>query len=99
MSCDLTLGLYFLNFLSKPENFDDQDLKMYKIIILETNIHRVGFKPNSRKKGTRAYKYSHIIKKLIDKDTSFKRTCGVREHLLRPRLFSTALATVCYDYF
>jgi len=39
MSCDLTPGLYPLIFLSKPENCDDQDLKMYKKIILETNIH------------------------------------------------------------
>jgi len=70
MSCDLTPGLYSLIFLSKPESYDDQDLKMYKKIILETNIHRVGFKPNNRMKGTRAYKYSHIIKKLIDKDFS-----------------------------
>jgi len=38
MSCDLTPGLYSLNFLSKPENYDDQDLIMYKEIILETNI-------------------------------------------------------------
>jgi len=33
-------------------------------------IHRVIFKPNNRIKGTRAYKYCHIIKKLIDKDFS-----------------------------
>jgi len=43
---------------------------MYKKIILETNIHRVGFNSNNRIKGTRAYKYSHIIKKLIYKDFS-----------------------------
>jgi len=43
---------------------------MYNKIILETNIHRVGFKPNNRIKGTRAYKYSHIIKKVIDKEFS-----------------------------
>jgi len=61
MSCDLTPGLYSLIFLSKPENYNDQDLKMYKNIILETNIHRVGFKPNIRIKGTRAYKYRHIM--------------------------------------
>jgi len=33
MSCDLTPGLYSLIFLSKPENYDDQDLKLYKKII------------------------------------------------------------------
>jgi len=63
MSCDLTPGLYSLIFLSKPENYNDQDLKMFKKIILETNIHRVGFQPNNRNKGTQAYKYSHIIEK------------------------------------
>jgi len=30
ISCDLIPGLYSLSFLSKPENYDDQDLKMYK---------------------------------------------------------------------
>jgi len=31
MSCDLTPALYSLIFLSKPENYDDQDLKnVYK---------------------------------------------------------------------
>jgi len=30
MSCDLTPGLYSLIFHSKPENYYDQDLKMYK---------------------------------------------------------------------
>jgi len=69
-SCDLTPGLCSLIFLSKPENYDDQDLEMYKQIILKTNIHRVGCKPNNRIKGTRAYKYNHFIKKLIDKDFS-----------------------------
>jgi len=29
MSCDLTPGMYSLIFLSKPESYDDQDLKMY----------------------------------------------------------------------
>jgi len=67
---DLTPGVYSLFFLSKPENYDDQDLKIYKQIILETNVHRVGFNPNDRIKGTRAYKFSHINKKLIDKDFS-----------------------------
>jgi len=74
MSSDLTTGsdgsetTESLIFLSKAENYDDQDLKMYTRTILETNIHREGFKPNNRIKCTRAYKYSHIIKKLIDKD-------------------------------
>jgi len=68
MSCDLTP--HSLTFLSKLENYNDQDLKMYKKIILETNIQVVGFKPNNRIKGTRVYKYSHINKKLIDKDFS-----------------------------
>jgi len=31
---------------------------MYKKIILEANIHRVGFNPNNRIKGTLAYKYT-----------------------------------------
>jgi len=39
---------------------------MCKKIILETNIHRVGLKPNNRIKPNN----SHIIKKLIDKDFS-----------------------------
>jgi len=56
--------------LSKPENYDDQDLKMYKKIILETDIHRVGLKPNNRIKGIRPYKYTHIITRLIDTDFS-----------------------------
>jgi len=54
INCDLTPGLYSLIFLSKPEKYDDQDMKMSKKIILETNIHKVGFKPNNRIKGTRA---------------------------------------------
>jgi len=33
MSCDLTPGLNSPIFLSKPKNYDDQDLKMYKKII------------------------------------------------------------------
>jgi len=70
MSCDLTPSLYSIIFLSKTENYDDQDLKMYTKIILETNIHTVGFKHNNKIKGTRAYKYSHIIKKLICHDVN-----------------------------
>jgi len=68
MSCDLTSGVYFPIFFGKPENYDDKDWKMYKNMILERNIHSVGLKPKNRIKGIRAYKYSHNIRKLIDKD-------------------------------
>jgi len=52
MSCALTPGLYSLIFLSNPENYDENDLKIFKKIILEANTHRDSFKPNNRIKHT-----------------------------------------------
>jgi len=65
------------------------------IIILETNIHRVGFKPNNRIKVTRAYKYSHIIRKLIEKDFSPSKSIPLRSKTgFVTRLFRNQIQTM-----
>jgi len=61
----LTPGLYSLLFHKKPQNYDTAERQTYKEILMLTNAHKVNYDSNDRMKGTKAYKYTNIIKKLF----------------------------------
>lgn len=63
----LTNGLYSLIFHNTPKNYNSDDLEIYREILIKTNVYRRNFQPNGQVKGTRALKYSQIIKPLLSK--------------------------------
>ena len=62
----LTPGLFSLMFHKIPKNYDSTELDIYKDILIKTNAHKRNYKPDGQVKGTKAYKYKHIIKKLFN---------------------------------
>lgn len=63
-----TPGLYELLFMDRPSFriVKDSDKKVYKQIMEQTNVHKQGFLPHTRVKSNRGYKYSFVIKPLLD---------------------------------
>lgn len=64
----LTPGLVELMFHRMPKNYDKTELGIYKKILIDTSAHKRDFKSDGQIKGTRAYKYQHIISKLFKPD-------------------------------
>lgn len=69
----LTPGLFSLMFHKKPRNYDKSELQIYKNILINTNAYKRDYKSDAQIKGTRAYKYKHIIGKLF-KDKSYSHS-------------------------
>lgn len=63
----LTPGLFSLIFHKTPKGYDKSELEIYKKILINTNAHKRDYKADEQIKGTRAYKYKHIIGKLFKK--------------------------------
>ncbi len=65
-----TNGLWELITHSKPNpvNFTDLDLLNYKEILRVTNVHKINYDSKAHVKGNSGYKYSQIIRPLIEKD-------------------------------
>lgn len=63
-----TPGLYELLFMDRPSYrlVKDSDKKTYKQIMEQTNVHKQGFLPHTRVKSNRGYKYTYVIKPLLD---------------------------------
>lgn len=61
-----TPGLYELIFLKRPTNFTNIDRRMYTHILNLTNVAREGFSSTGRIKSNRSYKYTHIIKPILN---------------------------------
>ncbi|KAI8123525.1 hypothetical protein CVS40_6009 [Lucilia cuprina] len=61
----LTPGLFSLMFHKTPKNYDKSELEIYKKILINTNAYKRHYKPDGQIKGTKAYKYQHIIGKLF----------------------------------
>lgn len=81
-----TPGLWELLTMAKPKNYTEDDMKTYKQIILQSNVHKRSNDPSSsRLKSNRSYKYRTIIKPLLDDDdrenlsTIFKTGSGLRK--------------------
>lgn len=62
----ITPGLYQLLFYKNPKYYDRSELDVYEGILLDTNALRRNFKSNEQIKGTRASKYTNIIKKILE---------------------------------
>lgn len=67
----LTPGLFTLLFHVKPINYSKNDLKNYHQILLSTNAHKRKYQSNAQIKGSKSYKYQHIIKHLFKPKLSF----------------------------
>ncbi|XP_059217017.1 MATH and LRR domain-containing protein PFE0570w-like [Stomoxys calcitrans] len=59
-------GLFQLMFHIKPQHYTKKDLNQYKDILMKTNAHKRNYLPGEQIKGTQAYKYQFIIKRLFD---------------------------------
>lgn len=64
-----TPGLYELLFMNKPEDYTDDDSKAYKKIMDQTSLYRRNFEPGSQISGNKGYKYTNIIKPLLETRT------------------------------
>lgn len=64
---NMTPGLFQLLFHSKPLHYTKEDLKSYKEILMTTNAHKRNFQAETQIKGSKSFKYQHIIKPLFDK--------------------------------
>lgn len=66
-----TRGLYELLFKDKPLEslIKENDKKAYKQIMDQTNFHKQGFLSKNRIKSNRGYKYSSVIKPLLEEET------------------------------
>ncbi|KAI8119346.1 hypothetical protein CVS40_9136 [Lucilia cuprina] len=62
----MTPGLFELLFHSKPLHYTKNDLSTYKDVLINTNVHKRHYQPNYKIKGTKAFKYKRIIKKLFN---------------------------------
>lgn len=60
-----TEGLYELLFKKHPKHFSDNDKKMYKEIILETNAHRRHYQSSKQVDGSKLAKYKKIIAPMV----------------------------------
>lgn len=65
----LTPGLFELLFYKTPKNYNSSDLQIYKEILILTNAHKRNYFENEQIKGTKAFKYRNIIKKLFKDKT------------------------------
>lgn len=65
-----TPGLYQLLFYKNPQHYNKDELDIYERILLDTNALRRNFNSNEQIKGTKAVKYTNIIKKIVEKNKS-----------------------------
>ena len=70
MKLKMTPGLFVLVFHAKPLHYTKNDLKKYKEILIHIKAHRRRYEPNEQVKGTRAFKYTRIIKHFFKTTTN-----------------------------
>jgi hypothetical protein len=63
---DVGRGVYELMFLKSPQNYSEDDKKVYRQILLQTNAHRRGHNPSNQRVSSKASKYREIIGPLTD---------------------------------
>lgn len=65
---ELSEGLKELLTKSKPQlNYSNEDLKIYKQILMQTNAHLVKYQDGNDIQANKSYKYRYIISKLFNK--------------------------------
>jgi hypothetical protein len=66
-----TEGLYELLFMKKPDQniYNDDDLQVYKNLVEKTNAHKQNYIVSNKKRSSRGYKYTNIIKPMFIKST------------------------------
>lgn len=60
-----TKGLYNLMFLRAPEDYDNEDIQRYGMILKQSNAHRVNNDPHKRIKYSGGIKYKTVIAKMF----------------------------------
>lgn len=67
-----TRGLYELIFMNHPNEYiyDEKDLEDYKLILLETNVHRTNYSALGKVRSNRGRKYKYIIAQIISQRSS-----------------------------
>jgi len=66
---NLTPGLFQLLFHTKPAHYSNLNLKNYRDILLRTNAHKREYQNSSQVKGSKSFKYQHIVKNLFKPKT------------------------------
>lgn len=68
-----TRGLYELLFMNVPNEYiyDENDLENYKSILLDTNVHRVGYTSRGKLRSSRGQKYKNIISSLVSHESAY----------------------------
>lgn len=66
-----TVGLYELLFMKRPDYniYNEDDLKVYKNLVLKTNAHKQDYDVNKQRRSNKGYKYVNIIKPMFSKST------------------------------
>lgn len=68
-----TRGLYELIFMNSPNEYiyDEIDLENYKSILLDTNVHRLGYSRMGKLRSSRGHKYKNIISSLVSNESAY----------------------------
>lgn len=68
-----TRGLYELIFMNSPNEYiyDELDLENYKSIVLDTNVHRLGYSRMGKLRSSRGHKYKNIISSLVSNESAY----------------------------
>lgn len=68
-----TRGLYELIFMNSPNEYiyDELDLENYKLILLDTNVHRLGYSRMGKLRSSRGHKYKNIISSLVSNESAY----------------------------
>ena len=78
-----TPGLFSLLFHKTPKYYDKHELDIYKKILVSTNAYKRDYRPDGQIKGTRAYKYKHIISKLFKKESEKNSSTSSSLHAIK----------------
>lgn len=70
----MTPGLFQLMFHSRPQHYTKYDLAKYKKILINSNAHKRHYESGGQVKGTKAYKYKKIIKRLTNTNSNIVMT-------------------------
>jgi len=88
----LTPGLFQLLFHTKPAHYSNLDFKNYRDILLRTNAHKRKYQNSSQVKGSKSFKYQHIIKNLFKPKTQL-----IGKGLLTTQTAAAAASTKSYS--
>lgn len=92
-----TPGLYELLFKKRSHNFNNDDKKQYINIVKNTSAHKRNYNPLGQISGSKCWKYTHIIKPMIQKPRIRYTTGKVSGGELMMQVSDNAIDYVYWD--